>query len=84
MFLREVIVKIPKPPAWMAEALCAEVDAELFFPAKQGSSARLAKRTCRRCEVSVECLDYALQHEIAHGVWGGKSDRERRRLRRAS
>ena len=77
-------MKIPAPPAWMADALCAEIDGELFFPEKQGSSARPAKKMCRRCDVAVECLEYALTNDIAHGVWGGKSDRERRRLRRAS
>jgi WhiB family transcriptional regulator, redox-sensing transcriptional regulator len=77
-------VKIPMPSPWMADALCAEIGGELFFPEKQGSSARLAKKMCRRCDVTVECLEYALSNDIAHGVWGGKSDRERRRLRRAS
>jgi len=77
-------VKIPKPPAWMAEALCAQVDAEMFFPEKQGAHNRAAKRTCLRCDVRTECLDYAVKHKIAWGIWGGKSDRERRSLRRAS
>lgn len=77
-------MKIPKPPAWMAEALCAQVDAEMFFPEKQGAHNRAAKRTCLRCDVRTECLDYAVKHKIAWGIWGGKSDRERRSLRRAS
>jgi WhiB family redox-sensing transcriptional regulator len=77
-------VKIPKPPAWMAEALCAQVDAEMFFPEKQGAHNRAAKRTCLRCDVRTECLDYAVKHKIAWGIWGGKSDRERRSIRRAS
>ena len=75
---------IPKPPAWMKDALCAQVDAELFFPEKQGGHNREAKRTCLRCDVRTECLDYAVTHKIPWGIWGGKSDRERRSLRRAS
>ena len=75
---------IPKPPKWMAEALCAQVDAEMFFPEGQGAHNREAKRTCLRCDVRTECLDYAVKHKIAWGIWGGKSDRERRSLRRAS
>jgi WhiB family redox-sensing transcriptional regulator len=68
----------------MAEALCAQVDAEMFFPEKQGAHNRDAKRTCLRCDVRTECLDYAVENKIAWGIWGGKSDRERRSIRRAS
>jgi len=76
---------IPKlcAPQWMAGALCAQVDAETFFP-EQGESNRIAKRTCLRCDVRAECLDYAIKHKITWGIWGGKSERERRSLRRAA
>jgi WhiB family redox-sensing transcriptional regulator len=66
---------------WQDLALCAETDPEAFFPEKGGST-REAKRVCRNCEVRAECLDYALRHEIRHGIWGGMSERERRRLKR--
>ena len=67
---------------WQDLALCAEVDPGLFFIEKGGSTAP-AKRVCQACEVRGECLEYALTHEAiaAHGVWGGKSERERRRLK---
>jgi WhiB family redox-sensing transcriptional regulator len=67
----------------MADALCAQVDTELFFPEK-GSSVRSAKTVCRRCDVRKECLEYAINTGQRFGVWGGKSERERRSLRRAS
>lgn len=66
---------------WQDRGLCAETDAEAFFPEK-GASTRAAKRTCRACEVRAECLDYALEHDEKFGIWGGTSERERRRLKR--
>lgn len=66
---------------WRDKALCAEVDPEAFFPEKGGST-REAKRVCRACEVRAECLDYALEHQERFGIWGGFSERERRRLAR--
>ena len=74
---------IPKlvAPHWMADALCAQVDTETFFP-EQGESNRIAKKICRRCDVQAECLAYAVKHRMPYGVWGGKSARER--LRRSA
>ena len=65
--------------AWQADALCAQTDPEAFFPEKGGST-REAKKVCLSCEVRVECLEYALEQRIEHGVWGGCSERERRRI----
>ncbi len=65
---------------WQDAALCAQTDPEAFFPEKGGST-REAKRTCRSCEVRAERLEYALEHDIRHGIWGGFSERERRRLK---
>jgi WhiB family redox-sensing transcriptional regulator len=67
--------------SWQDDALCAETDPEAFFPEK-GGSIRLPKLICSRCEVRSSCLEYALEHEIRFGVWGGMSERERRRLAR--
>ncbi len=69
------------PPAWQDLALCAQTDPEAFFPEKGGST-REAKRVCRSCEVRAECLEYALEHDERFGIWGGLSERERRRLKR--
>ena len=78
----------PADPAgltWQDKALCAQVDPEIFFPDKGGST-RNPKRVCAMCEVRAECLDYALTHEDAgrFGIWGGFSERERRRLKRVA
>jgi len=67
--------------AWQDRALCAQTDPEAFFPEKGGST-REAKRVCRGCEVRAECLEYALEHDERFGIWGGMSERERRRLKR--
>jgi WhiB family redox-sensing transcriptional regulator len=66
---------------WQDRALCAQTDPEAFFPEKGGST-REAKRVCRSCEVRAECLEYALEHDERFGIWGGLSERERRRLKR--
>ena len=69
-------------PDWQENALCAQTDPEAFFPEKGGST-REAKRICSGCEVRAECLEYALANDERFGIWGGLSERERRRLRRA-
>ena len=66
---------------WQNRALCAETDPEAFFPEKGGST-REAKRICTGCEVRAQCLEYALAHDERFGIWGGLSERERRRLKR--
>jgi WhiB family redox-sensing transcriptional regulator len=66
---------------WQDRALCAQTDPEAFFPEKGGST-REAKKVCRGCEVRAECLEYALTRDERFGIWGGLSERERRRLKR--
>jgi WhiB family redox-sensing transcriptional regulator len=68
---------------WVKEALCAQVDHDLWFPEKEKgcASTTAAKQVCRQCPVIAECLEYALQRGERHGVWGGLSERERRRMR---
>ena len=67
-------------PSWRLDALCAETDPEAFFPEKGGST-RDAKRVCSGCGVRAECLEFALANDERFGIWGGLSERERRRLR---
>lgn len=67
--------------AWMGEARCLDADPEAFFPEKGGST-REAKRICNACDVREECLRYALENDERFGIWGGMSERERRRLKR--
>ena len=66
---------------WQERALCAQTDPEAFFPEKGGST-REAKKICTGCEVKAQCLEYALANDERFGIWGGLSERERRRLRR--
>ena len=91
------LVPVPEPPVafepeplpevevpadqWQDRALCAQTDPEAFFPEKGGST-REAKKICLGCEVRHECLEYALAHDERFGIWGGLSERERRRLKR--
>lgn len=65
---------------WPDRALCAQTDPEAFFP-ERGCSTAEAKRICMACPVRTECLDYALEHGERFGVWGGLSERERRKLK---
>ena len=67
--------------AWQSDALCAQTDPEAFFPEKGGST-RDAKKICATCEVRAQCLEYALQNDERFGIWGGLSERERRKLRK--
>jgi WhiB family redox-sensing transcriptional regulator len=64
---------------WQRSGLCAQTDPEAFFPEKGGST-REAKRICQGCAVRDECLEYALSNEERFGIWGGLSERERRRV----
>ncbi len=66
---------------WQVQANCLGVDPDLFFP-ERGASTREAKAVCRACVVREECLEYALVNGEKFGIWGGLSERERRRLRR--
>lgn len=68
---------------WMIQAKCLDADPNAFFPEKGGST-REAKRICGICSVREECLQYALENEERFGIWGGLSERERRRLRKLS
>src|SRR5499427_8098019 len=66
---------------WQDLANCLGVDPDLFFP-ERGASTREAKEVCRGCVVRQECLEYALANGEKFGIWGGLSERERRRIRR--
>src|SRR5439155_18361695 len=68
--------------SWQDQANCLGVDPDLFFP-ERGASTREAKEVCRGCVVRLECLEYALANGEKFGIWGGMSERERRRIRRA-
>src|ERR1700716_2177658 len=67
--------------SWQNRANCMGGDPALFFP-ERGASTREAKESCRGCVVREDCLEYALANGEKFGIWGGLSERERRRLRR--
>ena len=67
--------------SWQDFANCLGVDPDLFFP-ERGASTREAKEVCRGCVVREDCLEYALANGEKFGIWGGMSERERRRIRR--
>jgi WhiB family redox-sensing transcriptional regulator len=64
---------------WMAYGNCAHRPPSLFFPS-DGVGVEVARRICADCPVKEPCLEYALVNRIVHGVWGGCSERERRRI----
>lgn len=68
-------------PAWVELAECRGMDVSLFFP-ERGGRIDAARDTCRRCEVQAECLAYAINNNEKTGVWGGRSERARRTIRR--
>jgi WhiB family redox-sensing transcriptional regulator len=69
-------------PEWMDRGICHQTDPEAFFPEKGGST-REAKSVCATCPVAAECLDYALDNDERFGIWGGLSERDRRKIKRA-
>lgn len=66
---------------WMARGRCRDIPPSAFFPS-DGVGVEVAKRICAECPVKSPCLEYALTNRIDHGVWGGTSERERRRILR--
>jgi WhiB family redox-sensing transcriptional regulator len=70
------------PTAWMADGRCRLYPPETFFPS-DGVGVEKAKKICGDCPVSDHCLEHALDHRIEHGVWGGASERQRRRILKA-
>jgi WhiB family transcriptional regulator, redox-sensing transcriptional regulator len=66
---------------WAEDARCLQAEPDTFFPEKGGST-REAKRICSSCDVRDACLEYALANDERFGIWGGLSERERRKLKR--
>ena len=67
--------------AWKKRAACRGSGVDVFFPEKRNgqTTARQARAICAGCPVRETCLDYALKHHDHYGVWGGMTDRQRRR-----
>jgi WhiB family redox-sensing transcriptional regulator len=73
----------PRDDRWMVDGLCRDdlVDPQLFFPSKKDGGTT-ARAICSLCVVQLDCLNYALDNNEQHGVWGGTTDKERRRIRK--
>lgn len=67
---------------WMDEGRCRDLDPATFFPS-DGAGVETARRICEECPVRITCLEFALVNRVDHGVWGGASERERRRILRS-
>lgn len=72
---------VDREQPWMRKGLCRGYDPAVFFPS-DGVGVEVARRICAECPVQAECLEYALSFRIEHGIWGGASERERRRILR--
>ena len=81
MYVEDEQIALSADRAWQDQANCLGVDPDLFFP-ERGASTREAKEVCRGCVVRNDCLEDALDNGEKFGIWGGLSERERRRLRR--
>jgi WhiB family redox-sensing transcriptional regulator len=79
---RYLLRRVFQPAPWTADAACRDLHPAPWFP-ERGQPADTAKAVCASSPVRVECLDYALANYERHGVWGGMTEHERRRLRRA-
>ncbi len=64
---------------WRQHGACRGTDPDIFYPVTD-EEAEEAKAICATCPVREPCLEYALEQRIDHGVWGGASERERRRI----
>ena len=69
--------------SWMSRGNCADRDPSIFFPS-DGVGVERAKKLCEGCPSQSPCLEYALANRVEHGVWGGASERQRRRILKAS
>jgi len=69
----------PDEYAWMVRGRCRAAEPATFFPS-DGIGVEIAQRVCADCPVRAECLEYALENRIEHGVWGGYSERGRNRI----
>lgn len=85
-FVRHLKHEWEGPQSWVAQALCrgqAGRTDRVFFP-ERGGSVKEAKVQCGQCPVQPQCLEYALKTKQEHGVWGGTTERERKRMLRES
>jgi WhiB family redox-sensing transcriptional regulator len=69
---------------WVAKANCLGIETSLFYPDRGSEKAHDAKNVCYGCAVREECLSYALKIGERYGIWGGTSERQRKKIRRST
>jgi WhiB family redox-sensing transcriptional regulator len=71
-----------QPPDWTNDGECLELvhDPEWWFQPPHSADTKKAKRLCTLCPVRMQCLQYALDHKIKDGTWGGLSEKELRQI----
>lgn len=77
----DIAAHVPET-AWQRGGACLGSDLSVFYPEDQAGS-EVAKAICLGCPVRAVCLEYALRMREKFGVWGGTSERERRRIAKA-
>ena len=80
----ELLTAIRQQPRWFRDALCLEPHEGVNFFPERGESNEPAKAICNACMVTGECLQYAIDNDISHGIFGGMSARARARMRGTS
>lgn len=68
--------------SWRTHAACRGIDPEIFYPVTDEEEAEQAKEVCAECPVQEACLEHALAVREKDGIWGGCTERERRRIMR--
>lgn len=74
-------VPITEERPWVVFSACRDKDGDLFFPESR-SQEREALAICATCPVQLDCLEYALEADIRFGIWGGMTEKQRRRTAR--
>ena len=68
-----------KSPTWYTSARCKGIDPEIFYPISEDEGDE-AKAICTDCPVRLQCLEFALANRERDGIWGGATEKERRRI----
>jgi len=68
--------------SWRLRGACRGLDPDVFYPASEAEDAAPAKAVCNTCAVQQQCLDFALANRESEGIWGGATEKERRRILR--
>jgi len=68
--------------SWRLRGACRGLDPDVFYPSSEEEDVQRAKVVCDRCVVQQQCLEFALDNRESEGIWGGATEKERRRILR--